>query len=71
MTEIVCKKCKCDEVRRVRRRGPIEHWIYPMMSIYPFVCGKCARRFIAIVHRDEPDQIPLRRPVSGVTNSIP
>jgi hypothetical protein len=70
MTEIVCKKCQCGEVRRARRQGPIERWIYPLMSIYPFVCGKCSRRFITTVRRDEADPLPLRQPAPKITNSI-
>jgi hypothetical protein len=71
MMGIVCAECKCDEVRRVRRRWMVERWIYPLMSIYPFACGRCGRRFIAIIPRDEPDKIPLRQPVSEITNSMP
>ncbi|HET7841405.1 MAG TPA: hypothetical protein VFM21_07360 [Terriglobia bacterium] len=54
MQGIVCSECQTEEVRRTHRKGPIERWVLPRFSIYPFVCGMCSRRFRAKVHKDQP-----------------
>lgn len=58
MTEIICDRCQCDDVRRIRRRGAIERWFFPLLSIYPFLCGRCGHRFLSVVPRDVADEIP-------------
>jgi hypothetical protein len=68
MTTIECKRCHCEEVRRVWRQGPIERWIYPLMSIYPFVCGRCGLRFTTVLPDREEEQIPAYPAVSNVTH---
>ena len=51
--EIVSDRCQCSEVRRMMRRGIIERWIYPLMSLYPFLCGRCGRRFMVLLDDEE------------------
>jgi len=53
MREIVCDDCHCSEVRRMSRQGIFERWICPAMSIYPFLCGRCGRRFMVALNDEE------------------
>jgi hypothetical protein len=47
MGKVVCTKCQCEDVRRVRRQGILERWVLPKLSLYPFLCGRCGGRFLA------------------------
>lgn len=41
-----CPQCKKDVVRRIRRRGQLEH-LLSVFYLYPFRCQLCSRRFRA------------------------
>jgi hypothetical protein len=64
--EIECRKCHCTEVRRMSRRGLVERWIYPLMRIYPFLCGRCGRRFHAMMTGEKAGQFTRRPEVSRI-----
>ena len=53
MVNIVCDLCQCSEVRRMNRRGIFERWVYPLMSVYPFLCGRCGRRFMVALNEEK------------------
>jgi hypothetical protein len=44
---ITCVECDCSEIRRVKRQGLLERWVLPRVSLFPFLCGRCGRRFIS------------------------
>lgn len=69
-SSVACAHCECNEIRRVKRQGILERWILPNLSLYPFLCGKCGRRFISYA-RDRgldtlPDVLPEPSPVVSV-----
>jgi hypothetical protein len=46
MAGIICPHCACSDVRRVKRQGLLERRILSTLSIFPFQCGRCGRRFL-------------------------
>jgi len=53
MASITCVHCTCSDVRRVKRRGYLERLILSKFSIFPFQCGRCDRRFLALLPPDD------------------
>lgn len=68
MSELVCNECQCDDVRQMRRQGILERLVYPLVFLYPFLCGRCGRRFTSFLPREVVDEIPAYPAVPKVAD---
>lgn len=63
MEPVTCPECHSVETRRIRRKGILERWLLPKVSVYPFKCGECSKQFLSrvnwveIEHYDSPAQV--------------
>jgi len=43
-----CMMCNGRDVRRSRRWGFREHWVFPLLMLRPFRCDNCNARFLGL-----------------------